>query len=252
MSTQRTIFETEIKKPAPDWIKAIDNLNALAMFEMLPSLDGLNAELREEVVSQAWSILSVDRNWRGSYERIQFASEVVTNQQVNRKDTRVASEQITDAVNFLIAHLTPRPTKAVNFSFLKADEAAITALREIIPLTNAIGVEYAGSIYSQGGKYRFTRPQKGEAMSSPSNVPIPAGSTAIGTYHTHPNNNPNSENFSPGDIAIARGNSAAGLPPRISYLGTPSGSIKKLTPPELLSGRERDNYPLFGKPETLR
>lgn len=252
MSTHRSTFESEVKGPSPNWTNAIDNLSALAMFEMLPTLAGLSPTLRKTVVSEAWKLLSVQRNWKGSYDRIDFAAEVVTDQKVNQNDTRAPAEQIKDATNFLIALLKPAPSKAVNFGFGSADDAAIAALQEIMSTTRAVGLEFAGSIFSQSGSFRFTAPQRGDATGSDSNVPVPAGTTALAMYHTHPANNANAENFSPQDMIICRGNPGLKLPPRVSYLGTPSGKIKKLIPPDLLSGSDKARFGLLGKQVILR
>lgn len=252
MSAQRSTFESEVKGPSPDWTKAIDNLNALAMFEMLPALAGLPSTLRKTVVSQAWKLLSVQRNWKGSYHRIDFAAEVVTDQKVNQNDSRAPAEQIEDATNFLITLLKPAKSKAVHSGFGSADDAAIAALQEIIPTTKAVGLEFAGSIFSLSGSFRFTAPKRGDATGSESNVPVPPGTTALGMYHTHPANNANAENFSPPDLIICRGNPKLKLPPRVSYLGTPSGKIKKLIPPGLLSGADKASFGLLGKQVILR
>ncbi|HEV3194175.1 MAG TPA: hypothetical protein VGY54_26905, partial [Polyangiaceae bacterium] len=67
--------------------------------------------------------------------------------------------------------------------------------------------------------------------------------------------NNNAENFSPQDMIICRGvkhGNAVVRPPLISYLGTPSGRIKKLTPPALLQGADATTFGLLGKLDILR
>lgn len=136
--------------------------------------------------------------------------------------------------------------------FTSADDAAIAALQEIIPTTIAVGLEFAGSIFSRSGSFRFTAPKQGEATASDSNVPVPTGTGAVGSYHTHPETTRNSENFSPQDMMICRGNEQIHLPPRVFYLGTPSGKIKRLIPPALLTGQDKENFGLLGKLTILR
>ena len=252
MSPQRDAFESEVKKPSPDWTTAIDNLAALAMFEMLPALAGLSAPLRKEVASQAWKLLSVERNWKGSYDRVDFAVDVVTDQQVNQKDTRAPADQIEDATGFSIALLKPAKSMADRAGFGSADVAAIAALQEISPTTKAIGMEFASSIFSQSGSFGFTAAKRGDATSSDSNVPVPGGTTAVGIYHTHPASTNNPDNFSVEDLFICRGNPLLKLPSRVSYLGTPSGTIKKLIPPDLLTGPDKARFGLLGKQVILR
>ena len=63
------------------------------------------------------------------------------------------------------------------------------------------------------------------------------------------------ENFSIDDMIIARGITKDNVvlrPALVSYLGTPSGRIKKITPPELLHGAEKQSYFLLGKQDILR
>jgi len=252
MSIQRDTFESEVRKSAPDWTNAISNLSALAMFEMLPTLGGLAPTLLTEVKSQAWKLLSGQLGWTGSYKRIDFAADVVTDQRVDQNDTRVPADQIEDATNFLIGLLRPAKSKAAQGHFINADDAAVAALQEIIPTTKAVGLEFAGSIYSQSGSFWFTAPEKGEVKGSNPWVAVPAGTTAVGRYHTHPPVGTNFENFSPDDIFICWGNQQVNLPPRVTYLGTPSGRIKKLIPPMLLTGQDKADFGLLGKHVTLR
>lgn len=252
MSIKRITFESEVNKPFPDWTKVVDNLSALAMFEMLPALAGLAATLRQQVVSQAWKLLSVERGWKGSYDRIDFAADVVTDQKVDQNDSRVPADQIDDATNFLIELLKPANSRAAQVGFANADDAAVAALQEIAPTTKAVGLEFAGSIYSLSGTFRFTAPKKGDATGSDSNVPVPVGTKAVAIYHTHPTVGTNYENFSPQDLMICRGNQQLRLPPRFSYLGTPSGRIKKLIPPDLLTGQDKDKFGILGKQVILR
>jgi len=73
MSQQRDLFEAELRKPQPNWEVVIDNLNALAMFEMLPALAPLTAALRTQIAGKARSILETQRGWSGAGDRIDFA-----------------------------------------------------------------------------------------------------------------------------------------------------------------------------------
>jgi Domain of unknown function (DUF4329) len=251
MSTQRSTFEGEVHAVDPNWNRALNNLNALSMSEMLDTLAGLPPDLRKKVLSQAWHILSADRQWKGSYDRIDFAGEVVTDLRLGQGDTRAPPDQVETATNFLIARFKPAKSQALSIGFPTADAAAVAALKEILPTTNAVGLEFAGSIFSQGSSFRFTKPKRGEATSSEANVPIPGGTKLVAMYHTHPSINPNASNFSPQDIIICRGNATLKIPPRVSYLGTPAGKVKKLTPPDLLTGADKAKFGVFGKQVVL-
>ena len=111
------------------------------------------------------------------------------------------------------------------------------------------------AIYKQNGAFKFTPAQMGGRDWSSSEVVVPRGTQWVATYHTHPDVNPNAGNFSPNDIIIGRGIKKGNVvvrPPLVSYLGTPRGQIKKLTPPELLEGVDAENYGFLGKPEVVR
>jgi hypothetical protein len=252
MSIQRDIFESEIRKPAPDWNNAISNLSALAMFEMLPTLRGLAPPLLTTVRSQAWQLLRIQLGWSDSYNRIDFAADVVTDQKFAQTDTRVPADQIEDATDFLISLLRPASSKAAHGHFVSAEDAAVAALQEIIPISRAVGLEFAGSIYSKSGSFSFTAPERGGTNSSNPWVAVPAGTTAVARYHAHPPVGTNFENFSIEDIGISKGiPSDINVPPRVTYLGTPSGRIKKWIPPSLLPSQEQASN-FLGKQVSVR
>jgi len=85
MSGQRIIFEAEVRRSqvqefsTNDWVTAIENLSALSMWEMLRALAGLSQSKRDEVVTQARTILEVRRGWKGASDRIQWAADIVNN-----------------------------------------------------------------------------------------------------------------------------------------------------------------------------
>jgi RHS repeat-associated protein len=106
------------------------------------------------------------------------------------------------------------------------DAAGIQAIKDINPESTKQGVEYAGSIYkSPDNSYSYTAPNKGTKEGS-DHGSVPAGKKEAGLYHTHGGNEPgfNNEGFSTQDMI----NSDFVKVP--SYLGTPSGDIKKYTP----------------------
>lgn len=255
MSNQRSIFETQVRSPFPDWAAAVDNLNALAMPEMLAALAGLTESQRKAVSHQAWQLLSAQRNWKANSDRIEFALSVVEDRVLDRKSGRVPQQQVEDATLFLIAQLKPAHSRADRGSYPNADAAAIAALVEILPTTAAVGLEFSGTVYSQGGAFRFTAPVRGEETASEPDVPVPAGAKAVGMYHTHPAGRPGSNTFSPEDMAVAKGiPGVASRAPRMAYLGAPRGPIKKLTPPAFLTGSDKTSgkYSMLGRVETLR
>src|SRR5262249_16881506 len=112
MGKERIDFEAEIKKPQPDWEKAVDLLSSLAMFEMLPALDALDPFTREEVRKNAWRILSAQRGWAGAYARIQFAVETVANRKLGALPVDLEARQVEDARQFLIDLLKPAQSRA--------------------------------------------------------------------------------------------------------------------------------------------
>lgn len=239
MSVQRDRFAAEVAKPQPDWETAVDNLG-LAMFEMLPALAAAQPVVRAEVVRQARRILVTQRGWQGAFDRIDFAADVVNDWRLTSWPQSLPDAQVEDARNFLIDLLKPANSGAGRTLFPTADAAAIAAIDEISPTTNAIRIEFSGSIFQRGSSFSFTPPERGEATSSNANVPVPAGTRRIGPYHTHPDVNKNAENFSPEDLMICRSGQF------IFYLGTPSGRIKKLIPPSLLTGAEKKQFGLLG------
>jgi RHS repeat-associated protein len=109
-----------------------------------------------------------------------------------------------------------------------ADAAGIAAIREFNPISIKENAEYAGSVYkNDNGTYSYTKPNKGTPNRSKAS-PCPLSKTPAGGYHTHGNYDPNydGENFSPNDKFIS---DRDGIP---EYLGTPSGKVKKYTPPK--------------------
>jgi hypothetical protein len=117
MSDQRDRFETEVRGSQPNWEKAVDNLSALAMFEMLPALAGLPPATRAEVVNHARTILSDQRGWRGAFERIDFAADVVNDRRLTSWLSSVPDNQVEDARNFLTDLLKPTRNQAGRAGF---------------------------------------------------------------------------------------------------------------------------------------
>lgn len=85
MSVQRDIFEAEVRRSRlmdfspDDWVTAIDNLNALSMWEMLRALAAVSESKRDEIVRNAEIILKKRRGWTSTFDRISWAAEIVTN-----------------------------------------------------------------------------------------------------------------------------------------------------------------------------
>ena len=83
MSAQRDIFEilarqSDLREFTVDqWTEMIDMLNSLSMWEMLRALADLPPAKRDEVASQAKSILDVKRGWKSANDRIQWAAQLV-------------------------------------------------------------------------------------------------------------------------------------------------------------------------------
>ena len=249
MSIQRNLFEMEVRKPQPDWASAVDNLSALAMFEMLPALAGLSPEKRKETVKKSWEILSVQRQWKGAFDRIDFAADVINDQRITSTPKDLAEDQIEDARKFLIVLLKVKITssKAGRELFSTADAAAIEGILEIIALSIAISREFSGSIFQRAGRFGFTPPVRGNERDSDPNVAVPAGSTAVGYYHTHGSvRDGGGEIFSIDDI------NACKKLGRFGYLGTPSGRIKKIIPANLLPLKEQKENILGFKQVHLR
>lgn len=225
-------------------------LSGLAMFDILPALASLDGFTRDRVLGKARTALAA-----GSFQRIQFAATVVTTLRVPTPPAGLPDDQVDDACRYLVGRLKPANSQAGLTSYSSMDAAAIQALDEIARLTSATQREFSGSIYKQGGAFKFTPAQMGGRDWSSSEVPVPRGTQWVATYHTHPDVNPNAGNFSPQDIMIGRGIKKGNVvlrPPLVSYLGTPKRQIKKLTPPELLQGSDAEQYGLLGKPEVVR
>lgn len=75
--SERDIFETEVRKPQPDWDIVINNLNALPMSHMLAALSGLQPFLRSQVADQSRKILRIKLGWQGSADRVEAALRAV-------------------------------------------------------------------------------------------------------------------------------------------------------------------------------
>jgi len=81
--------------------EASDQLNSLAMFEMLPALKKLNAPTRENLVKWATQMLK-GRGWTGASERIRWAGELVDRKAFpGWTPTDLGQDQIQDANRFL-------------------------------------------------------------------------------------------------------------------------------------------------------
>ena len=100
MSAQRTLFEQAAKTQS--WDVAADQLNGLAMFEMLPALAGLGAG-RAEAATKICAVLN-GRGWTGSAERIKWAGEVVANRRLpSWRPDGFPPDQVENAQHFLSA-----------------------------------------------------------------------------------------------------------------------------------------------------
>ena len=263
MSVERMRFESEIKKPSPNWgttaapySGAIHDLNALNMTEMLATLNRVAPPRRPDVLANAEAVLKKGLGWTGSFDRIRFALDVVTNRKITWYPDDLPDDQADDARNFLESLLKSARTRAGSAVFDYANYAAIAAIEEINPLSVAVDAEYAGSIFESGGMFGFSKPRRGTVtrvggkwtLSSDSSVPVPIG-TKVAMYHTHGGGiaNAGAEFFSGDDIMVAIARK------QMSYLGTPLGRVKKITPNDLLPPSERPPGASFGfKQETLR
>lgn len=233
MSVQRDRFEAEVRQPQPNWETAIDNLSSLAMFEMLPTLANLQPASRTEVVRQARRILASIRGWIGAFDRIEFATDVISDRRLTSWPGNLPDEQVDDARNFLINLLKPTTSQAGRARYPNADEAGIAAVQEVNPISIAIKLEFSGSVFQQGTFFGFTPSQKGEAQASDPNVPVPVGTTKVAIYHTHGTGHQNSsaaESFSIEDREICKQQSKLYGHLVFNYLGTPSGRILKFVP----------------------
>jgi hypothetical protein len=109
------------------------------------------------------------------------------------------------------------------------DSAAKAALQQVNPTSIAQDKEYAARGYKNpNGTYSVTGFNPGTQASStpPSIASLPAGTANAARLHTHGGDDPqyDNEHFSPQDKHNAQRD---GVP---SYLGTPSGKIKKYDP----------------------
>lgn len=113
-------------------------------------------------------------------------------------------------------------------SYCTVDAAAISAINEINPTSIAQDTEYAGRIYGlPSGKYSYSAPVKGTQRSS-TPPPPPPGSPNAGRYHTHGQQHPDqpsAEYFSNTDLY-----NAYYLENVPTYVGTPSGDIRRFIP----------------------
>lgn len=233
-----------------NWSAAARELGALEMFDILPALARVDEATREHILHAGRGALT-----HNAFERIAFAKAVVSRQTMVSAPPGLHEDQGDDARRYLLAALKPAHSKANLAGFFSMDAAGISAIEEIDALTKALQREFSGSIYVQDGAYKFTPPEMAVTDWSSSQVAIPKGTAWVATYHAHPSASPDAENFSSQDILICRGvkNGTSVLrPPLVNYLGTPSGRIKKLTPPELLQGAEATAYGPHGKQEVLR
>jgi hypothetical protein len=139
-----------------------------------------------------------------------------------------------------------KATKANKVTFTSVDTCGIAAVDEILARSISEGMEYSGLIISQGSLFGFTPPTRGEPDAAVPKLGIPAGTTAIGVYHTHGNQGGFGEIFSPQDRGFHN------LRHWIGYLGTPSRAILKFLPKD----RDPNENPwlaaLGGKAITLR
>jgi Domain of unknown function (DUF4329) len=235
MSQQRLTFEAEMRKPAPDWSVAIPNLVALAMFEMLPTLEGISINQRQDVVDQATKMYAagINRGW-GPDARIAWAANVVTMLKIPANPpSDLPPLQVKDGKNYLASKLKPAASRAGMPVFATIDSAGSAALDEINPFSIAIREEFAGAIYQLTGRFAFTAPLAGDETSSQAPISVPVGASQVGTYHTHGAgflNSTAAESFSVEDRNARHALSVKLGRQMIFYLGTPSRHILKLVP----------------------
>lgn len=129
--------------------------------------------------------------------------------------------------------------------FPSLTDAAIAALRRFNSQSITDNREYAGSICeSADGSLTYTIPNAadGSIGTNASSVPSPcgAGTTRVGTYHTHAAFDPlyDNENFSPADRINANNRSIASGHVVPSFLATPSGRIRRFDP-AVIAGSQR-------------
>jgi hypothetical protein len=235
MSQQRAAFEAEMRKTTPDWNVAIPNLVALAMFEMLPTLEGISLARRQDVVDQATQMYAggINRGW-GPDARIAWAANVVSMLKLPASaPTDLPSEQVIDGRDYLSAKLKPSSSRAGRPVFATIDSAGTAAVDEINPLSIAIRQEFAGAIYRVAGSFGFTAPVEGDETSSATPTTVPSGASQVGTYHTHGagfQSSTAAESFSLEDRNARRALSTKLGRQVIFYLGTPSQHVLKLVP----------------------
>jgi hypothetical protein len=247
-----------------DWEIAAHYLSGLAMFDILPALDSISSADQIRLLEVALRATQLPPNpgrpplYLPSYRRIEWAKNVVRSRRIPASrdlgliDGRSANSELlpedqeADAVRFLLPLLWPSGSRAGQAAFPSADEAAIAALSEFRSISDALHREFSGSVFRRGVVFGFSAPEAGGRTDSNPNVPVPAGTTRVGSYHTHPDGEQNAENFSLEDTVICRGQGV------VFYLGTPAGKVKKLTPPALLSPAERARFPLVGRQDILR
>jgi uncharacterized protein DUF4329 len=237
MSVQRDRFEAELRKPSPDWSVALNNLSALAMFEMLPTLEAVPVNgliTRQQVVDQATALFSngISRP-TGPEARITWAARVMTMMRLVPPPADLPTDQKQDAIDYLAAKLKPSTSDAGKRKFSSADAAGKAAVREINPFSIAIAKEFSGTVFRSGSWFAFTSPIGGEPTSSTPFVPIPAGTERTAIYHTHGagiSNSTAAESFSLEDREICKKASKDSGRLIFNYLGTPSGKIRKFIP----------------------
>ncbi|HEU4595562.1 MAG TPA: DUF4329 domain-containing protein [Pyrinomonadaceae bacterium] len=129
--------------------------------------------------------------------------------------------------------------------FPSLTDAAIAALRRFNSQSITDNREYAGSICeSADGSLTYTIPNAadGSIGTNASSVPSScgAGTTRVGTYHTHAAFDPlyDNENFSPADRINANNRSIASGHVVPSFLATPSGRIRRFDP-AVIAGSQR-------------
>lgn len=147
-------------------------------------------------------------------------------------------------VNFY-GYVGQRPTGLVDPSGLKPgdkyktpDCAGLDAVHDILPQTKKDGLEHGGFIYQNpDGSYSYTAPIPGTPTELPANkffnIPIPAGTSRSGWYHTHPYvPGYNGQIFSDGDAWTSEHLNNSNTHPISGpgYLGTPTNVVKKYTP----------------------
>ncbi len=135
--------------------------------------------------------------------------------------------------------------------YKKLDCAGRDAVNDILPMTKKDGLEHGGFIYQNpDGSYSYTAPIDGTPTELPANkffnIPVPAGTSRSGWYHTHPYvPGYNGQIFSDGDAWTSEHLNNSNTHPISGpgILGTPTNVIKKYTPVP--------GHPYGGKTTTL-